>query len=208
MTTLLRGATTVSRLLRHPNPQFRYAGVLAADPGFYDRELYRALLSERSHIVRQRLARKLGQSPDPPDTSDLVRMIALEDSAAFIEMLIETGRIPTEANLSEAIKILGLVCKDSREELALLLANGPGPAAGVLARGVEEGLDSSLPSDLRILSGTRVQDVLTLLSPFDEGGLGTCDELHVIGRIDRLFLFFSQIRYFLERDLSSGNPAP
>lgn len=99
---------------------------------------------------------------------------------------------------------LEIALASSRESVRLLF-----PIFGHLAEAFKIGLDrwslkfteNGSRTPLYELSESRVTAAIKELSPFQEGGLGTYDELRNIHKIDQYYLFFCQFRFLMEQDL-------
>jgi len=84
--------------------------------------------------------------------------------------------------------------------LAAQLIASSSPVGAWLADAFQKGIGVESVQRPRI-SEQAVRETLRDLSPFEEPGLGTLDELECLDRIDQYFLFFRQLSYYQERGL-------
>jgi hypothetical protein len=78
--------TTASRL-RHPNPHYRYAGAVNADPLNFGELLLHALRAERSGVVRQALVQQLVKHPSSGFLNRAIAQLGSESSAIASRIL-------------------------------------------------------------------------------------------------------------------------
>jgi hypothetical protein len=205
-------------LLNHQNPQFRYAAALVS-PGKTVVETYwRALVGERATIVRRKLTRRIGSMDDRPR---LERVVGFAEKAH----LVEAATVAMPVDLSFVPRIL----RDTpavRERLSLVVAFAsgmrivdvqpgligdlatslrsldlPSPRASSLARAFQDGLERGASPALAEIPVEKIRHALQALSPFDDDGLGTVDDLACIDQIDRFHIFFQQLLFSAERDI-------
>lgn len=211
------GRYTSRDLLEHTNPHLRYLGVLSIAPAYLSglddsikRFLENALQAERSSFVRRALARKIARSPifsgyllekmeDPKD--------AVAETAYIIEAnpeLLQPGSALRRH--WKSLQTVDHAYRSHKAEFAvieLLPSQVSGEVAQELAIAYNAGLDRHAPAALAEINEAVIRRIIKELSPFDEGGLGTYDELQCLNLVDRLYLFFRQFLFYLERDLIS-----
>jgi hypothetical protein len=198
------------QLLQDPNPQYRYVGVIAAERDWHNTPFIEMLKSERSTIVRRAIAQRLRAKDLDPQTLVELSSDFVPELAYMIEAAARNQEDPPLPNvLPKPLNVLaayyGTVSWSSYRSLAVELAAsesvrgsiGYGQLSGLFRSGLDRGDLSSLPD----IPETEVRSSLRELSPFDEGGLGTFDELKAINQIDQFYLFFRQLLFFIERDL-------
>ena len=203
-------------LLRHPNPQFRYAGALIAQPDQDLEILVSALGAERSSLVRRVLARRIAKSENlnrvlmqDQDMSDSVPEVAyIVEAAAQRSLLPHNWEFLLPHPLRMLAVIAGAEPTINDDNLALELAatvqgNYPTATATVkaLAEAFDAGVDRASSLALSEVSVTQIHEAIQELSPFEGRGLGTFDELRTINKIDQFYLFFRQVSFFMERGL-------
>jgi hypothetical protein len=88
---------TVLSFLRHPNPQLRYVGALAANGSTGLSFMVAVLRSERSSIVRQQLARQIGKLIDTSDLSPMEWPHEMKECGYMLEAFIE--RTPAQTSV-------------------------------------------------------------------------------------------------------------
>lgn len=196
------------RLLRHSNPHYRYAGVFAVERTAAAYYLMDFLKAERSSIVRRVAAQQLGTYVEYKDVREYLPR-GLTSAVAYI---IDGGMRVTSSEvlkLSPPLQTLaaihgafysGDVPGWASPALALAASEATGPDSFGLFEAFRNGLDR-VSEHMMPLSEASVREASGELSPFDEGGLGTLDELRVINKVDQYYLFFRQMLFLMERDL-------
>lgn len=204
--------TGIVSLLRSSNPHYRFVGALAADPQRHHELLMHVLKVERSAIVRRKIAQQVGRGTDDLERfEDLLSGFITE-----LAYIIDAGQSPRSIpydwpnSLRTLANMHGAYYGLSSNSLAAILAAGDHEYYDKqgLVRIFHVGLDRSDPKDLSEVTEARIRQALNDLSPYDEGGLGTFDELSVINKVDEYYLFFRQLLFFVEREvllLSSVN---
>jgi hypothetical protein len=203
---------SLPKLLSHPNPHFRYLGVLKASSLREWELLIEALPVEQSAFIRRAIAKSLAQDPDKAweyfykNSYDLLGSVA--ETIYMVESLSKIGRdlsaplsFPSPAH--ELLYDIANVRPGSQTVAALSVARRHpySDYDGALEAAFEKGFDASSPAALSQISEADVRSALKLLSPIDEVGLGTFDELQCISQIDRLYIFFQQFLFLQERNL-------
>jgi WD40 repeat protein len=191
------------RLLRHPNPHFRYAGSLLAGAAQEWPVLLRALRAEPSATLRRIIAKQLGGA-----------------DGMFLDVLFKevVGRRTVEVGyaLEEASRLNRirrehmLMMSGNMRALALVAGGGwmrPGslpyeellPYGRVLGLAIEMRFGGGVEQLVGEEGDHVLREALRDLSPFDKPGVGTLDHLECIDQIDAAFIVFSQIRFLGER---------
>jgi hypothetical protein len=191
---------------RHPNPQFRYAAAAAASRPHELHELGRAVPGERSALVRRAFALRLAHYGDPMMISDAAYGAVLGETreAAYLFEVLLSGAHPLGAAPSRMPAWFDTL-------RAMVERQDVPPAARALAAAVPDdyvvytlgaalaaGLPFATRRELMELPIERLRDSARRLSPFEEGGLGTFDELGIIADVDAAFLGISQILFLSE----------
>lgn len=206
-------SVSADRLLNHPNPHFRYVGVIASSPSQHFDVLIRKLRGDLSPLIRRTIAKRLASAP----SIQMDAITAIDDSthqeiAYIVEAAARSNQWPasTHLKLSSSLKTLAILCGAR--------SNGGQPSAGfalatilqspratepitALAEAFLYGLDRSFAPALRDVNEATVRDAEQLLSPIDSKGLGAYDELETIGNIDRYYIFIKQVLFMMERDI-------
>lgn len=215
-----RGTET---LLRHPNPHYRYAGAVNAEPETFAKWLVDALLAERSAVVRRALAQQMMKHPDPHYLTRTIERLtsAPADTAYLVEAAASRGPLEQALlrNLPAPLTTLAVLAgadpsvgfQGKRDSLAVQLVSehrlsrhDAGSPENVLAEAYRSGLDRYTHAALAAFPEYQVRAAIAEISPFDEGGLGTYDSLRSIDAIDQLFLFFHQLLFYRDRDVLAG----
>lgn len=213
---LARGAANQhygERLLLSSNPHLRYAGAYAAE----DRPLsLHALEAERATLVRRAIARRLGHLgplPIPNLSFKTTPELAYLIEAAALDGSVDPADLPS---LPRSLMTLAMIASRARGKFADYLDDlrMSGSSALKLAisrldvrskadESLKRAYESGLSSDLSYpdISQREIEYAVRELSPFEEGGLGTFDDLESIAEIDQFYLFFRQLAFEKERGL-------
>lgn len=223
-----------ARLLRHPNPHYRYAGAVNAEPERYAEELVQALLAERSVAVRRALVQQMLKNREEGYLNYAIERLASapDDAVYLVEEAAGRGqldlnllyRLPPALTTLAALAGSGLY--ESRREdrsgdnlplpepndslavrLVSVLRNEKfkwPPLMQILAKAYRSGLDRYTHPDLATLPEHQVRAAIAELSPLEEGGLGAYDRLRNLNEIDQMFLFFHQLLFYMEREVLAG----
>jgi hypothetical protein len=196
-------------LLNHPHPQFRYVAAVAARSDEL-RGIGRAFPGERCALVRRAFAQRLGREPDVAleivhDASDL----ETRETVYLLEEVISGPWGSDAAELAARESVRMLVAMSENRALmptvrALVAQLGMSSDACVTDR-LTQALSSGIPLSSRAvlmeLPSEALRDCARVLSPFQDGGLGTFDELRIIGDVDQAFLGLSHILFLSELGL-------
>ena len=193
--------------LRSDNAHERYAAALLGD--LEPSSFREALVTERSRVIRGLLAQRLSQDTDP--SSALASLEAALRADIREAVYIAEGLHPSDDSIWPDRKSLTLVWAVRRTDVPL------SAATRVLAALADDGV-SSFPVDdvdralragpalehrevLAQLPAALVRRAARELSPLEDGGLGTFDDLRCINRIDDTYLVCLQVLYLAERGL-------
>ncbi|MBI4877222.1 MAG: hypothetical protein HY822_21550 [Acidobacteria bacterium] len=190
---------TSGRPHRSPNPQVRYVAALAGgkvtDPG----EWAEAYLREPSSAVRRVLARRMGAGlAAPPDwalqAGEILETVYALESGAELPLRrpsIPAVRLMSGMDETLAGALVRAVLFGQRPDLE------PVPA---LLEAFERGVDRAWSPLFDSIPERQIREAKRELSPFEEGGLGTCDYLADIEKADRMYLLFCQLEFYAERE--------
>lgn len=186
--------------LRSPYPELRYGAAVAAAGGDARaaEALARALPRERSAIVRRALARSLGTSDvGAADFYETHELVGIPEVAYIADESRGDASIQT-SRLFAAVKALR--AKDDRAFLRVALQHDLDDVTVMkLAEGQRRGSERLGTSRLRDQIPERSRrGAIELLSPFDDGGLGTLDQLAVVQQVDAWYLFFREMEWYAE----------
>jgi hypothetical protein len=209
------------------------AGLDPHDVGRYTAALARAFTVERSAVVRTAIARQLARVGDP-DALRAALDIGLDRRIPEVAYLLEPGSqesrpllwwlLESDDDLVERLPppLLILAALVGHRVVASALEHGPPRrslplvALGVgtssyqggqkLADAFADHGDVRELAGLTTLSESMLRQAIRDLSPFEDGGLGTCDELIAIGEVDQLYLFFEHLAYLREYGTLNGAP--
>ncbi|MEU5529332.1 hypothetical protein ABZ744_20585 [Micromonospora chersina] len=189
------------RLLIDRDPHLRYAGLLAAAGLDRKSELLDLLRREPSSVIRRAAAEHLATEPDRALS---LRMRELAERERLREVAYYVA-LTAPNHVFEKVDRLGLVDQLSAQArgmgspldaVELMLGADAGRAlAGELLRAFKGQLR---PAD-RVVSQAperAINRALSMLSPFEPGGIGTLDEMPAIEEIDEWYLFFEQLSFY------------
>jgi hypothetical protein len=109
--------------------------------------------------------------------------------------------VPGGPGRSESLHLLSNLVRSSRHGATVALIH---VASGIAAEAVDHAFRSGVlaePGPLSDIPEDVVREALDLLSPFEPPGLGTHDELEIIGRIDQAYLALRQLLHSMEGGL-------
>jgi hypothetical protein len=202
--------------LRSRNPQIRYAAVSSRQA--YDLDvLSRALVTERSAIMRRCLVKRMVTEYGPDGSSTVFTALGSDPAATAAFDYVKSGAgsfggFPTLAiiygwnpdisptdllpNFIEAIRP---VFKSAEPESDRKLED--------LTSAYRSAADKPLLRALSAYSERDFRDAAVVLSPFDAGRLGTFDWLGKIDEIDEIYLFFRKCLYYIARGATAIAPS-
>ena len=197
-----------SGLLKHHNPQVRYAAAATSSGEMAPRFLAKCLSRERSAMVRRRLAQRADRwenfnLPIPEMPYIIEACASAKWNGSTYKMSDSTPRrfrlIVLLATRGEA----AVPGHDLPLRLGWAMYSNHGFRDRALAEAFERGLSTAFGRDLD-LSEDEVRDAVRALSPLEEGGLGTYDELKDIQRIDKIYVFCRQLLFLSAWNFVSG----
>jgi hypothetical protein len=181
-------------------------------------QLVKFLEIERSAIVHHAIARAIGvhfgESGEyipnvlPERKGIQLEEFQLEEYAYIIQM--KPNVIPSFPEISwylqELIRALCWGGSFFDNEIFEVIArnrstnNRDDDLAIFLAKAAHEGLDAveSIPSSL---TEQTIRGLIRRFSPFEDQGFGTFDEFYAITLVDRLYILFRQIGFYMEREV-------
>jgi hypothetical protein len=185
-------------LLHDPNPNFRYAASLAfslSDEGArsHSEEFLEALKLERCVLLRRSLAKALATQNVLLETSVLS---TIPDAVYYIEA---RHKVAPTLQLQKPIPKEFLVIRailDNDLNMAILELFPEKSISVKLCEGLRVGLITQSLVFLEQIQPAELREATKMVSPFESPGLGTNDHLASIERIDELFLFFQEVRFY------------
>jgi hypothetical protein len=212
---LLSRDAGVEFFLRHWNCQFRYAGVIASSPDKDLKALIHGFDIERISIVRRAIAQKIAAGPFMEHFKPLDIASLPAEAAYLVEAAAERGLITSDwqTALPNHLVTLAALSKKpdtefklkatSESTLTVALLTNYGSAEDIRPIQIlfNESFERGLTPALSRISPDSVRKAIRELSPFEDKGLGTFDELHCLAKIDQYYLFFRGLLFFIERGL-------
>jgi hypothetical protein len=200
--------------LSHENPQVRFVAALIADDYDEVESLAEALLGERCALVRNAYAKRVGDLPEVAWRAlDSLALADTLEAAYILEGTLRRGLPPFPLHEHPRLSHLAAIMSS---EVAI------SPATRILAaadsRGLSEtdcrkldaaiaaGLPLSARADLIRLSADSLRVAARVVSPFEDGALGTLDALIGIDDVDSAFLVLSQLLFMSELGLLVNYP--
>jgi ABC-type multidrug transport system fused ATPase/permease subunit len=184
-------------LLYSNNPHLRYAGVLLSSRMGHCGDAVKLLQRERSAIIR----RKIMKCATGAGEVRLGDVVELPELPYAVEGLAASVSPESFMGLPSRMKTLGVLSgarsMDGESLVAAMERRRPNVAP--LWKALEDGITDELAPALEKVAESALRAELEELSPFENGGLGTNDELQHIRPIDEYFLFFRQLLFFQER---------
>ncbi len=199
----------MSRYLRNENPQVRFVAAISASNGREVEMLADAMLGERCALVRKAYAKRVGKAPSL--AMDLLQRsrewLDTPEAVYTLEGFLRLERPPlglaeyVPYPLRLLIAIIGDTASASPAARMLRAAGVHEREVAALDRAIDAGLPLASRATLSELSTRSLRVVARASSPFDDGGLGTYDELAPIDEIDSGYLALSQLLYLSELGL-------
>jgi hypothetical protein len=217
------------RMLESKNPYFRFAALIARTKSLNAKLLAQILLQEPCAIIRRLAAQELGKVPvNASDTTreDISELLtSVPETIYYIEVAASKQALPSDSDkrMTTAQRLVSTLSSKVRSaetgtekrgrdslasELVFALAQEPDSSrAKALFEAFQTDFEVLARSELESVSLQQIRESLRELSPFDEGGVGTFDELLNVDKFEQLYLFFRQIQFLKERGLLSNRNA-
>jgi hypothetical protein len=192
--------------LRHENPQVRFIAALAAD-GYEVELLVEALLGERCALVRKAYAKRIGESPEVAfRVLDSTVFADTPEAAYVLEGALRRGEhvpdlVRWHPRLSYLVAVISREVPLSPASRVLAAADARETNLDKLDAAIAAGLPLSARGDLVQLSAESLRTATRAASPFEDGALGTLDDLLDIDDVDSAFLALSQLLFMSELGL-------
>jgi hypothetical protein len=182
-------------VVEHPNPQVRF--VASVDTRADLRRVAEMLPAERSAIVRRAFAQRLGADRALPPAA------SVEEAVYIFEPEPSDSEDPRLRTLAAMMRLREL--HPANRALAAEFGFDDGrdfpPEVEKFDEALRAGLRYSDRAALSIPAPSGLRACARRLSPFEEGGLGTFDELQCIADIDTAYLTIMQLLFLTELGL-------